>query len=80
MEDKGGYGLLEAYPPFNKFELASIAGIYYHFNEKFAVGMHFSYSLTSVRPYSSGYEVFMDKGQHNNLFYFAGYYKLSSWR
>lgn len=80
MEDKDGFGLYEADPPFNKFELASIAGIYYHFSDKLAVGMHFSYSLNAVRPYSSGYEAFMDKGQHNNIFYFALYYKLSSWR
>lgn len=80
MEDKGGFGLTEADPPFNKFELASVAGIYYHFTEKLAIGGHFSYSLTAVRPYSSGYSAFMDKGQHNNIFYFALYYKLSSWR
>ena len=80
MEDKGDFGLTEADPPFNKFELASVAGIYYHFTEKLAIGGHFSYSLTAVRPYSSGYSAFMDKGQHNNIFYFALYYKLSSWR
>ena len=45
MEDKGGFGLTEADPPFNKFEFASIAGVYYHFTDKLAVGGHFSYSL-----------------------------------
>lgn len=80
MEDKGGYGLAEADPPFNKFELASIVGINYHFNDKISVGAHLSYSITAVRPYSSGYEAFMDKGQHNNILYFTLAYKLSSWR
>lgn len=79
FEDKGGYGLAPADPPFNKFELAGIFGISYHFTESLAVGVHFSYSITAVRPYSSGYESFMDNGQHNNVLYFALYYNIS-WR
>jgi len=80
LEDKGGYGLAEADPPFNKFEASALFGLNYHFSDKIAVAGHFSYSITSVRPYSSGYEAFMDKGQHNNLFYFTLIYKLSSWK
>jgi hypothetical protein len=79
MEDKDSYGFVEADPSFNKFELASVFGVNYHFNDKIAFGAHLSYSITAVRPYSSGYEVFMDKGQHNNILYFTMAYKLSSW-
>lgn len=80
LEDKGGYGLEDAYPSFNSFELASVGGVYYHFTKKLSIGGHISYSILPIRPYSSGNEAFMDKGQYNNLFYFAMYYKLSSWR
>jgi hypothetical protein len=79
MEDKDGYGLEEATPPFKQFELSSVFGAYYHFSDIFAIGGHYSYSITAIRPYSSGNETFMDKGQYNNLFYFAVYYKLSAW-
>jgi hypothetical protein len=80
LEDKGGYGLEPANPEFNKVELAGIFGISYHFTKTLAVGAHFSYSITAVRPYSSGYETFMDRGQYNNILYFALYYNISSWQ
>jgi len=67
-------------PPFNKFELASIFGVNYHFNKKIAVGWHFSYSLLAIRPFADGSNSPMDKGQHNNLLYFTVGYMLSSWR
>jgi hypothetical protein len=80
MEKIGSDDFDVADPPFDKFELASLLGVNYHFNKKLAVGAHFSYSILSVRPYSSGYEDFMDKGQHNNVVYFSVAYKLASWR
>jgi hypothetical protein len=78
LEDKDGYGLIDATPPFNNFEFASIIGVNYHFTDKLSVGAHISYSLMAIRAYSSGYSTFMDGGQHNSSIYFALYYKLPS--
>ncbi|MFA6401308.1 MAG: porin family protein [Salinivirgaceae bacterium] len=80
LEDTDGNGLLEPKPPFNKFELSGLAGINYHWNKQFSFGAFFSYSLTPARPYSSGYSVPMDRGQYNNVIYFAFCYTISSWK
>ncbi len=80
LEQKGNNDIEEADPPFNKFDLAFVLGLSYHFNDKIDVGAFFSYSLLAVRPYSKGYGSFMDEGQHNNIIYFTLSYKLSSWR
>jgi len=79
-EDKDGYGLIDADPEFNKFEFSYLGGLNFHFNKKIAIGGHFAYSFLPVRPYSSLFDGFMDKGQYNNLVYFTLQYKLSSWR
>ncbi len=66
-EDINAYGWKEANPPFNKYELGSMVGLSYHFNQHLAVSTHLLYSILAVRPYSSGYQTYMDKGQHNNV-------------
>lgn len=80
MEAIGADDMQEPNLSFNKFELASLIGINYHFNKKVFVGGHISYSLLAIRPFSSGNDEFMDKGQHNNVIYFSVGYKLSTWR
>jgi len=80
LEDKDGYGLVEADPAFNKFEICSIGGINYQVNKSFTISLHASYSLTPARAYSSGYERFMDKGQHNNITYLTLNYSFTSWK
>ncbi len=79
FEQKGNNDIDEANPPFNKFDLASILGLNYHLNDKIDIGTFFSYSILTVRPYTSGNSDFMDDGQHNNIIYFILSYKLSSW-
>ncbi len=70
-EDKTSYGYTDANPAFNKFEVGGFAGINYNFTNKWLLMAHFCYSLTAARPYSSNYERFMDKGQHNNVIAFT---------
>jgi len=78
LEDKDGYGLIDANPQFNNFEFSGIAGLYYHFTDKLKIGAHYSYSILTIRPFTNGYSTFIDGGQHNNILYFALYYKLPS--
>ncbi len=80
LEDTDGNGLLDPKPPFNKLELSGLAGINYHWNKQFSFGAFFSYSLLPARPYSSGYSAPMDRGQYNNVIYFALCYTISSWK
>ncbi len=80
MEDLDGYGLLPANPEFRKIEAAAVGGLNYHFNDKIIISAQYSYSIFPVRPYSSGYERFMDKGQYNNIILFFVTYNLSNWR
>jgi hypothetical protein len=79
-EDIYANGWKEANPPFNKFELAALAGLNYHFSKKIAVSAQFNYSLLAVRPYSSGYSNYMDKGQYNNIISFGAHYVFNHWR
>ncbi|HAM99759.1 MAG TPA: hypothetical protein DCQ26_14225 [Marinilabiliales bacterium] len=79
-EDTDGTGLLPANPEFNKFELSGLLGVSYHWSKKLAFGAQFNYSITPARSYSSGYEAFMDKGQHNNCLCFLVSYDFTSWR
>ncbi len=79
-EDTDGTGLLPANPEFNKVEISGLFGVSYNWSEKLSVGLQFNYSITPARPYSSGYELFMDKGQRNNCLFFSISYSFTSWR
>jgi hypothetical protein len=80
MEDTDGNGLMEPNPSFNKFEWSALAGISYHWTKKLSVGAFFNYSIIPVRPYSSGYSRFMDRGQYNNVIMLVFCYSISSWK
>lgn len=80
LEDTDGNGLQDPIPPFNKFELSALAGINYHWTEKFSIGAFFNYSVSPARPYSSGYSAPMDRGQYNNVIGLVFCYTLSSWK
>ena len=80
QEDVDGYGLRDPDYPFRKFELGSLVGVHYRFNDKFAAGIQHAYSITAVRPYTTSSPQYIEKGQHNNVLIISLSYTFKSWQ
>lgn len=61
------YGPIYANREFKRFELSIDALINYYFGQHFWVGLHFSNSLTPIRPHIAGQTYKWNLGQYNTL-------------
>ncbi len=64
-------GLIPSSTPFNKFEFAGHAGLFYRVSEKSQFTLRYSNSILPIRPYSSGQTYYMNLGQSNQVLTFA---------
>ena len=76
-EDKDGYGLMPAEPPystpFKKYEFCGIAGFNYQVLQRLKVNFRFEYSILPVR-YNPG-SLYFNGNQFNNVLTFSVYYQ-----
>lgn len=58
-------GFIPSATPFNEFEFAGHAGLFYQMNENSRFNLRYSMSILPVRPHSSGQTYYMNLGQTN---------------
>lgn len=66
-KERDSYGTINANRSFKRFELSVDAFIDYFFTDHFWVGLHFSNSVTPIRPHSAGQSYKWNLGQYNTL-------------
>lgn len=68
-------GLIPYANPFNEFEFAGHAGLFYNLTDNSVLNLRYSMSVLPVRPYSSGQTYYMNMGQANQVVTFAYEYR-----
>ena len=76
QEDNDGYGLVDADPPFNKFEISALAGANYNITERLIFNLRVSYSMHQIRNHTLRSTMWLRYGQFNNVISFSVYYFL----
>ncbi len=78
QEDKDGFGLADADPPFNEWEFSGLAGISYALTKHWVGEVRFQYSLAPVRAHPGDQTYYLNKGQYNNVVTFSVRYLLAT--
>jgi hypothetical protein len=78
QEDKDGFGLVDADPPFNEWEFSGLAGISYALTKHWVGEVRFQYSLAPVRAHPGDQTYYLNKGQYNNVVTFSVRYLLAT--
>ena len=73
-EDNDGYGLIDADPPFNKFEISALAGANYNITDRLIFNLRASYSMHQIRNHTLKSTMWLRYGQFNNVISFSIYY------
>ncbi|MEJ5264435.1 MAG: outer membrane beta-barrel protein [Bacteroidales bacterium] len=71
-----GNGLWDATGPMKRYELNSLAGIAYHFNEKVSLNFIFSYSIFPVSHLPGNLTIWNTYAQYNNVLELSVYYRV----
>jgi len=58
-------GVLPSRTPFEKYEFAGHAGIFYNINESNRVNLRYSHSILPIRPHQGGATYILNQGQYN---------------
>jgi len=68
-EDKDGYGDLDPDPEMNNFDYNALAGVNWHINDYWKLGVRFQYSILPIRNVQGNpFKDVFNRGQYNNLF------------
>lgn len=66
-KEQDNFGPIQAQRSFKRFALSADAFVSYFFTDHFWVGLHFSNSLTPIRPHKAGQSYQLNLGQYNTL-------------
>jgi len=77
-EDKDGFGLVPASPPFNQWEVSGIAGLNVAFTQRWIGELRFHYSLFPVRSHPGDQTYYLNRGQYNNVLSLSVRYLLAT--